>query len=299
MTDALTVSLFGPFTARYAGAALTGCQSLKTQELFAFLLLRPSCPHTRERLASLLWGGACTTGQARAYLRKALWQIQRALRRCGSAGDMLQVETDWVQLDLVPDVRVDAVEFERGYHTVVQGGSATLGADDAQRISICAGLYNADLFEGCYADWCESERSRFRHMLLAMLDKLMDHAEAVGAFERGIVHGLRTLALDGARECTHRRLMRLHYLSGDRTAALRQFAQCTTALQDEFGVSPDARTLALHRAIQQGGALPSRTHPVPSEPSAPALAQQIQQIQHRLASVQQQLRHRLPVAEAA
>ena len=52
--------------------------------------------------------------------------------------------------------------------------------------------------------------------------------------------------------------MRLHFLAGERTAALRQYRQCVEALQQELGVKPGRRTAALYeqlRADGMGGAL--------------------------------------------
>jgi hypothetical protein len=78
-----------------------------------------------------------------------------------------------------------------------------------------------------------------------MLDKLMGHCEAHHQYESGIEHGAKILRYDRARERTHWRLMRLHYLAGDRAGALRQYERCVTALDQELGVKPSQRTVAL------------------------------------------------------
>jgi hypothetical protein len=44
-------------------------------------------------------------------------------------------------------------------------------------------------------------------------------------------------------------LMRLYYLNGDRAAALRQYEQCATILDEELGVKPSKRTIALYKQI--------------------------------------------------
>jgi DNA-binding SARP family transcriptional activator len=87
-------------------------------------------------------------------------------------------------------------------------------------------------------------------MYLAMLDKLMGYCEAHQQFEAGIVHGTRILLFDRAREHTHRHLMRLQHLAGNRTAALRQFERCSAALDEELGVKPARSTLALYEQIR-------------------------------------------------
>ena len=56
---------------------------------------------------------------------------------------------------------------------------------------------------------------------------------------------------DRARERTHRRLMRLYYLAGDRTGALRQYERCAAALRQELDVEPSRRTSELERRIRR------------------------------------------------
>src|SRR5260370_35926291 len=43
--------------------------------------------------------------------------------------------------------------------------------------------------------------------------------------------------------------MRMHYLNGDRAAALRQFEQCAAALEEELNASASKGTVALHEQI--------------------------------------------------
>jgi hypothetical protein len=87
-------------------------------------------------------------------------------------------------------------------------------------------------------------------MYLIMLDKLMGYCEAHRKYEAGLVCGVVSLRYDLARERTHWRMMRLHYLAGDRTAALRQFERCVAALDEELGVRPAKRTVALYEQIR-------------------------------------------------
>lgn len=54
--------------------------------------------------------------------------------------------------------------------------------------------------------------------------------------------------------------MRLHYLRGDRPAALRAYQRCRETLRREFGVDPLPETARLAREIDLG------TVPVPATP---------------------------------
>jgi DNA-binding SARP family transcriptional activator len=87
-------------------------------------------------------------------------------------------------------------------------------------------------------------------MYLNVLNKLMANAEAHDDLESGLLYGHAVLRYDRAHERTHRRLMRLHYLAGDRTAALRQYQQCVDALREELAVKPSRHTLMLFEQIK-------------------------------------------------
>ena len=91
-------------------------------------------------------------------------------------------------------------------------------------------------------DWCICERERIHSMYLSMMDKLLEYCEACQAYERGIDYGIRILNFDHLHERTCQKFMRLHYLAGDRTSALREYAHCSEALMDELGVSPGQQT---------------------------------------------------------
>jgi hypothetical protein len=87
-------------------------------------------------------------------------------------------------------------------------------------------------------------------MYLTMLDKLMGYSEAHHEYEAGILYGARVLLFDRAREHTHRQLMRLQYLAGNRTGALRQYERCLIALEQELGVKPARSTTILYDQIR-------------------------------------------------
>jgi DNA-binding SARP family transcriptional activator len=87
-------------------------------------------------------------------------------------------------------------------------------------------------------------------MYLAMLDKLMSYCEVHHDYETGLLYGMRIMCYDRARERTHRRMMRLYYLLGDRAEALRQYERCAAALEEELGIHPSKSTTAIYRQIQ-------------------------------------------------
>lgn len=303
----LSVRLFGKLEIQRDGQILAGINARKVQELFCYLLLYRDRPHHREPLASLLWGDSSTT-QSKGYLRKALWQLQAALnsQTAPTSSRLLLVESDWVQLNPEADLWLDVAVFEQAFTVVQSVPGKELASQRAQTLQNAVHLYQGDLLEGWYHDWCLYERERLQYIYLAILDKLMGYCEAHHDYEAGVVYGTRILRYDRARERTHRHLMRLHWLADDRTAALRQYERCVAALDEELDVRPAKHTVALYeqiRADQLHGptSAPAQARTAPERTTSTWLEVlgRLSQLQLVLADVQHQVQQTIQAVEVA
>lgn len=301
----LYVRLFGKFRAQRHEQVVHGLDSCKMQEMFCYLLFHRDHPHAREALASLLWGDY-PDPQAKKYLRKALWQLQTALNSASVSPNegILLVDAKWVHLNSQADIWSDVAVFEQAFASVQGMPCQAVGAQDVQVLQAAVQLYQGELLEGWYQDWCLYERERLHTMYLAILDKLMGYCEMHQEYEAGMVYGTRILRYDRARECTHRQLMRLHYLAGDRTGALHQYEHCVTALHDELDVKPAKATQLLYEQMRADtfDKPPLATSKPESnqEPSPVALPEMLGRLKHlwgTLASMQRQVEQGIETIE--
>ncbi len=303
----LSVCLLGKFSARRDEQELAGLDFTKIQHLFCYLLLYRMRSHSREALAALLWGDS-PTSQSKKYLRQALWQLQSALN---SGADSLEdyilvIEADWISINSKANLLFDVAAFEQNF-AVVQGVPIhEMDEQSAQAIIDAAQLYRGDLMEGCYEEWCLYERERFQNMYISMLDKLMSYCEAHKQYETGLQYGSRILCYDRAREHAHRKLMRLQYLAGDRTGALRQYERCVKALEEELGVKPAKKTVALYeqiRADQLYDPPPGATkvdvdmEPTVAADSLPEVLNRLKKIRAALTNLQHQIKKDIQAVE--
>jgi DNA-binding SARP family transcriptional activator len=303
----LHISLFGKFCARRDEQILEGFDARKVQELFCYLLLHRDHSLSREVLASVLWPET-TTALSKKSLRQALWQLQSALGSQGAlASDrILVVDPEWIQLNAQADLWLDVAALEYASNVTQNIPGAELDSQKALMLQQVVQLYQGPLLEGWYNDWCILERERLQTLYLAMLDKLMEYYEARRDYETGLLYGMRILYNDRARERTHRRLMRLHYLNGDRAAALRQFEQCAITLEEELGARPSKGTMALYKQIladrlvvpEQAPASAEISHEL-SELLQPGVLDRLLQLQVVLADLQNQLGQSIQVVEEA
>jgi len=244
----LRFHLFGKFLAQRNQQKVEGLEACKEQELLSYLLIHRNRPHPRETLASLLWSNT-STERSKKYLRQAIWRLVSALENDG----LLQVEHDWVQLNVNGDFWADVAVFDQAFGTVQGVAGSQLDSSTVELLKDAAALYQGDLLEGWYQEWCLVERERFQNMYLTMLDKLLAHAIEHSDYEAGESYGTTILNYDRASELTYRRLMKLRYDAGDRTSALRQYQRCVTALREELGVKPERRTQQLYERIKSDG----------------------------------------------
>jgi len=290
----LRVFLFGKLSVHRTDRTISGLAGAKVQELFCYLLLHRDRSHPRESLASLLWGDN-STAQSKKYLRQALWQLQAALHsEVGFVNSRaFLVEPTCVRLNSETGLWLDVAEFENAFAHVRDVPSHELDAMQVRLLQGATELYQGDLLEGWYQDWCLHERERLRNAYLTMLDKLMDYRMARCDYENAATYGARILRYDRAHECTHQRLMRLQFLRGDRAAALRQYQRCVTALDEELGVQPTEATVALYQDIRLGrlgcGPLTQAGVPAAAGPLADILGR-LQRLETALGDVERQVR---------
>jgi DNA-binding SARP family transcriptional activator len=247
----ICIRLFGRFQLRRAAGDPVAVDGAKVQELLAYLLIHRRRACRREALADVLWPETAAA-QARKYFRQTLWQLQVALDGTGddpSGARVLIAEPEWLQINPAAAVWLDVDVLESALDTAQGIAGKDLTLSQAAILREAVRVYDGDLLEAWPHEWCLYERERLLVGYLQILDKLMGFCEAQHAYDEAVDYGAQILRTDRARERTHRHLMRLHYLAGDRSEALRQYGRCVEALRAELGVAPSAKTRALHAAI--------------------------------------------------
>jgi DNA-binding SARP family transcriptional activator len=211
---------------------------------------------------------------------------------------MLHVGPEDVELKSGGSLWLDVETFEQAFAEAEGVKGRDLDPAQVDALDEAARLYRGDLLEGCYQDWCLFERERLQNMYFALLDKLMGYCEAHAQYDVGLAYGAQILRLDRARERAHRRMMRLYFLEGDRTAALRQYERCVKALEEELGVKPDRRTQQLYHHIRVN--LPTTPTSTPGDEAQPPLVEalgHLEQLSAALVGLQQQVELRIQTIE--
>jgi DNA-binding SARP family transcriptional activator/tetratricopeptide (TPR) repeat protein len=240
MGETTRVQLLGPVRIERDGEPVRGFRSRKALALLGYLAVQGG-PVPRERLADLLWEDM-PEPRGRSNLSWVLGRISSLLPGC------LQADCHSVQFRRPADYWLDVHAFEE---LEARGDSASLAA--------AVDLYRGEFLEGVTPEgcaefeiWLVGERERWRKRVAEILERLVAHHGRCGEYEAGLHFGRRLLVLEPWREGTHRQMMRLLAWSGQRGAALAQYASCRQALADELGVDPAAETTQLYEQIKAG-----------------------------------------------
>lgn len=244
----LQIRLFGPLDLSLSGQTLPRFPTRRSKLLFAYLLVHRDRMHPRDVLAGALWGER-QQAVARSGLRTALWRVRTTLGE--SSGPMQYVTAcgDRVGFDTNVPYWLDVEEFEDRASAVPSSEPDVCPPDVAKRLREAVALYRGDLLEGEYDHWCIEEQDRLRGLFLNTLERLVVHHVSRQEWTAAAEYAKRLLVADPMREHAHRELMVLYYLQGDRGRAIRQFHECTRALDAELGVGPMRQTRALYDAL--------------------------------------------------
>ena len=190
-------------------------------------------PTPRARLAALLWPDS-EPETARNSLRQRLFQLKKQL----------------------------GVALVSGSTTLALAAGVTHDLDDSDSV-----LGESDHGFGAeLLAWLGQQRERRAGRTRVALVELAEMAERAHDYADALSHAQELLALEPTSEAAHRRVIRLHYLHGDRATALLAFDRCEQVLKDEVGAAPSAETLALLATISaaKSHALPAVAQSVPA-----------------------------------
>src|SRR5215470_376920 len=235
------VTLLGGFGIKLAGQVVD-LPGQKDRALLAILALSPGVVHSRDKLASLLWGDRGDE-QARGSLKHSLTNLRQCLQPVTPAP--IVADRQSVRLDAA-GVTIDVATFER-----------LLGSGTLETLEQATALYRGDLLDGiglrdpAFEDWLLVERQRLRHRAEEALTELITQSLATGARERAATAARRLLSLDPLREEACRALMQTHAERAETVQALKAYETLRDRLHRELGVKPEPETTRLYESIRQ------------------------------------------------
>jgi len=218
--------------------------ALRPKDAALLAIVALAAPIKSDHLAAMLWPSVATR-QADTSLRQRLFRLRRETGMALVSSGALVSLASGVEHDL-------ASTLEKIRSDEHAGRSELLGDLDFDDLP--------DL-----AAWLDAERQKWRVQRDSALAAAAAACEREGAIARGLVYAQRLVESEPLAEHAQRRVMRLHYLRGDRAAAIAAFERFEQRLRDEHGTPPSAETIELLATIERGATtLPARRAVVPA-----------------------------------
>jgi DNA-binding SARP family transcriptional activator len=222
----------------------------KALALLAYLVVEPGV-HARDHLAALIYPES-ETRLAYAGLRNTLARLREALHE---QAEPLRLERDSIGFNFATAYTLDLDRVSAAVAALQAGTPATettlaqlQGATRDARGPFLDGLTLPEAPE--FDNWTAMQRAAWQRRL----DLIYDHLSQQQLNAQQLGSAIETVALwinqNRLNENAYRRLMRLHFLKGDRAAALQTYEICRTLLSQELGAAPTPRTLELLAQIR-------------------------------------------------
>ena len=280
MKKLLRIYLFGSPHILYGDEPVNTFPTEKVKLLFYYLILFRQTAHARSMLWGLFWGES-SEAQARRSFSTALWRLQRWLQPF-QTGDtpFLLVDDRQVAFNRASAFWLDTAEFEQ--RSERRRMNAVNPALTAAVLNHALELYQGELLEGYYADWCLAERDRLHKLYLQSLVHLMIYHGGRGNYTEAIDFAQHILQDDPLREDVQRELMKLFTLNQQPAEALQQYRRCEAVLHEELGIEPMPETQEVFRLLMLGSAVAAPI-PNPTPATAPGdVGHHLKQLLHKI-----------------
>ena len=231
----LEVQLLGHLAVADSGHRI---DAVRNPRLLAYLLLNRDRAIERTEVAFTLWPDS-SDAQALTNLRRELHALRRGLP---NAERLLAIERRTIRWRPDGSFHLDIAAFEDAVERAAGGGVGELRSAVA--------LYRGDLLPGVYDDWIQPHRDRLRMKMIETLDALAAGLEDRREYRAAMEQLHRLVAIDPLDESRYQALMRVAAFVGDRTAGLRAYHACASALRDELGIEPSRETLDAYQRLR-------------------------------------------------
>lgn len=243
MTTTVNIQLLGIPTLNINGRKRK-LYSAKVLGLLAYLVLESEKSHSRQKLATLLWGES-SDKQARHSLRQALYSLRKTL---GDLADKcLTIDSDTIRLEHHENLRIDVVEFLEIFKKSI---------NDIDQLCHAVNLYQGQFLEGldieeegAFDEWLYLQRHSLEQQILHIHETLIDQFIARHTYQDALLFAQKLVMLNPIHEGAYRRLIQIYAALGNRDEVRNQYRRCKEVLRDELQVTPSTETETLYHQL--------------------------------------------------
>ncbi|GAP15340.1 ATP-dependent transcriptional regulator [Longilinea arvoryzae] len=209
-----------------------------SRDLFFFLLSQPASV-TKETVGAIFWPD-CTPLELKQRFKNSIYRLRHAAGK-----DAVSFENEYYQFNRTIDYEYDAESFDKEITLARQ----TLDAEEQiSRYQAAVQLYQGPFLPEINETWVLPERTRLQQMYYDALLKLSTHYLAQHRYEQALEFNKRLIDEDHSEE-SYRLSMRIFAAMGNRSGIARQYEECCSVLDEEFGSEPSLQTRQLYESL--------------------------------------------------
>lgn len=247
----LTMELLGPLSIRVDSQRIRAEFGSAGGRLAAYLAHYNGRPHRRERLVDLFWAGL-EPNRARSALNTALWRLRKVIAaepRSKGRSNLVTLGNEIV-LEPADWFSIDTHGFDGLVKCALRGMADRADEQPAILLADALAKYSGPFLEGEDEDWILVERERLHSLYVRAAHELARLYARATRYDEAVEILRGVLAYDPFRETSHRDLMILFVLNGQRADALRYHERWSSMMRRELGISPMPRTIELMALIR-------------------------------------------------
>lgn len=274
----LRLALLGPPEVRHADQVAL-FSTRKELALLIYLAVEGHV-HTRKKLSEQFWPDQDAM-HGRAALRITLLHLRHLLGEDESRDPVphLLITRDTLGLNFTSALDLDLHTLHEAWTAAHASSRTTLAMPEDVQRSLLSQLHRATSFargaflEGfslrdapAFDDWVRFQRTYWHMHTNEVFNHFSRLQFEAGELPSAIETVNRWLVLDPLHEDAYQRLMRLHFASGDRSAALHTYETCRVTLATHMQTEPASETVAL--ASRMRAMAPPRRKQILTPPAA-------------------------------
>ena len=210
------------------------------RDLFFYFLFKQDAL-TKEQIAEVLWPDLTDAAAIKKRFKDAIYWIRRAVGK-----NAVVFDEEYYRLNRTLDYEYDAEAFESHLKRARKNRDRTERINWYQKaVDLVRGPYLAELD----AHWAATERERLGQIYVSALEELAHLYLDANQFERCLSTCQLALAQNPYNEVIYQFEMRTYAALGERTAIVRCYQVCKTALEEGLGISPSRETELLYQEL--------------------------------------------------
>ena len=225
------------------GSPIDTIVGIRSQAIFALLVMTPDTPIQRTELAGSLWPDS-SEKQARTNLRREIHALKQHNEQFSAC---IVTQRNAIQWCMPDNWQVDVIVFEAAVRQFFSE------SDISSRIAIGATaveIYQGELLPHLSGSVIQEKRDNLAADWLRLCDELISLLALNGDYERAVLLANRALCQEPLKESLYLQLMHIYLASDNDALAVQTYQRCAHQLRSDLGITPNSSLTSLLRKIR-------------------------------------------------